>query len=640
MRFTATVRAPAEEQVGSTGATLVKAAFERLGWGVAVNPEHDLGTDLFVMARDERRFDLGQVVGVQVKAGRKKYFKHPSRSGGAVVGWWFRDDDRAHIDAWLSHALPHLIVLHDPASEQSYWAHVTQDAVLSTGKGAKILVPEENTIDTAHRDALLQVAATARTGISLEGSVWTGVASLLPKDRLRHALVVPRLIAPHPNTGFETPVSPVQAVALLTEARSSAFQYSAMKHTDVPALADAVQSPDWGWRLVGALGHRLTTGERDQFQALLDEDTLDAPGRAALTVIVAAELMEAGRVDEAIPLLEDELGRDEAEPVDYAWLRLQHARACVEVGRLHNAREDAAFVQRLRITHPDDITATAIAGVAAMIVFRTTPWTERNVGSVVQGADTAVAWWRTQTIAGALSSFADRTYETWSHDTAVHLDGGDQVNDQLVAAALTANYLGDHGAWRQLYALLGQDRLVRLDRNSDPADARAGLDRLRMAGDDKAIKLAVRQLAVDGPATAITLAAADVDLNQSTHTTGQTDLLLMQHGGDLLDPATAERAVGWLLATLRGPSAFLSRTTPSYLVALQLVDTLAGVVPAAPLEVQEAVIQYLVELPAQSDQAHATSWARVADVLPPDSWGKEAIQRLASRSDDHWSLQR
>ena len=639
MRFTASVRAPAGEQVGSTGATLVKAAFERLGWGVAVNPEHDLGTDLFVMARDERRFDLGQVVGVQVKAGRR-YFRYGSRSGGAVIGWWFRDDDRAHIDAWLSHALPHLIVLHDPVSETSYWAHVTQDAVLSTGKGAKTFVPKENTIDTAHREALLQVAATARAGISLEGSVWTGAASLLPKDRLRHALVVPRLIAPHPNTGFDAPVSPVQAVALLTEARLAAFRYFATKHADVPALADAVQSPDWCWRLVGALGHRLTTGERDQLQALLDEGTPDGPERAALTVIVAAELMEAGRVDEAVPLLEDELSRDEAEPVDYAWLRLQHARACADIGRLDDAREDAAFVQRLRITHPDDITATAIAGVAAMIIFTTTPWAERNVGSVVQGADTAVAWWRTQTIAGALSSFADRTFETWSHDTTIHHGIGDQVNDQLLAAALTANYLGDHGAWRQLYALLGQDKLVRLHRNSDPADARAGLDRLRMAGDDKAIELAVRQLAADGPATAITLAAADVDLNQSTHTTGKADLLLMQYGGDLLDPATAERTAGWLLATLREPSAFLPRTTPSYLVALQLIGTLAGVVPAAPLKTQEAVIQHLIELPAQSDQAHATSWARVADALPPESWGKEAIQRLASRGDDHWPLQR
>jgi len=575
------VRAPEQEQVGSTGATLVKAAFERLGWGVAVNPEHDLGTDMFVMARDERRFDLGQVVGVQVKSGRRKYFRYPSRCRGAVVGWWFRDDDRAHVDAWLSHALPHLIVLHDPVSEQSYWVHVTQDAVVPTGKGAKILVPVENTIDAAHRDALLQVAGTARAGISLEGSVWTGAASLLPKDRLRHALVVPRLIAPHPNAGFDELVTPVQAIALLTEARVTALQHFAVKHADVPALADAVQSPDWGWRLVGALGHRLTTGELDRLQSLLDEGTTDAAERAALTVVFAAELIEAERADEAVPVLEGELGRDEAEPVDYAWLRLQHARACVEVGRLNDAQNDAAFVQRLRITHPDDITATAIAGVAAMIAFSTTPWVDRNVGSVVQGADTAAAWWRTQTVAGALSAFADRTFETWSHDESIHLGGGDQVNDELLAAALTANYLGDHGAWRQLYALLGQDKLVRLNRNSDPADANAGVNSLRIAGDDKALKLAVRQLAVDGPAAAITITAADIDLDQSTHTTGQTDLLLLQHGGDLLDAAVAERTVKWLLSTLRNPSAFLSRTTPSYHVGLQLIDTLAGVVPNA-----------------------------------------------------------
>jgi Domain of unknown function (DUF4365) len=632
------VRAPEQEQVGSTGATLVKAAFERLGWGVAVNPEHDLGTDLFVMARDERRFDLGQVVGVQVKAGRRKYFKYPSRRGGILVGWWFRDDDRAHVDAWLSHALPHLIVLHDPVSEQSYWAHVTQDAVLSTGKGAKILVPKENTIDAAHRDALLQVAATARAGISLEGSAWTGVVSLLPKDRLRHALVVPRLIAPHPNLGFDDPVSPVEAIALLTEARLAALQHFAMKHADVSTLADAVHSPDWGWRLVGALGHRLSTGELSQLQALLDEDTTDATGRAALTVVVAAELMEAGRVDEALPVLEDELGRDEAEPVDHAWLRLQHARACVEVGRLNDARDDAAFVQRLRITHPDDITATAIAGVAAMIVFNTTPWMERNVASVVQGADTTAAWWQTQTVAGALSAFADRTFETWSHDASIQIGGGDQVNDELLAAALTANYLGDHGAWRQLYALLGQDKLVRLNRNSDPADASAGVNSLRMAGDDKALKLAVRQLAADGPATAITITAADIDLDRSTHTTGQTDLLLLQYGGDLVDAAVAERTIKWLLATLRNPSAFLSRTTPSYLIGLQLIDTLAGVVPATPPEVQQAVIKYLIELPTQTDQAHATSWARVAEALPPDAWGEGAMRPLTSRSGDHWAL--
>lgn len=474
--------------------------------------------------------------------------------------------------------------------------------MLSTGKGAKVLVPSENTIDAGNRDALLQVAGTARAGLSREGSAWTGAASLLPKDRLPHALVVPRLIAPHPNSGFGEPVSPVQAVGLLVQARLAAFEHFAERHATVPALADAARSPVWGWRLVSALGHRLTTGELSQLQALLGEGTTDSSERAALTVVVAAELMEAGRADEAVSFLEDELGRDEAEPVDHAWLRLQHARACAEIGRLNDAQDDAAFVQRLRITHPDDITATAIAGVAAMIVFSTTPWTERNVGSVVQGADTAAAWWRTQTVAGALSAFADRTFETWSRNASIRLGGGDQAHDELLAAALTANDLGDHGAWRQLYALIGQDKLVRLNRNSDPADASAGVSALRIAGDDKALRLAIEQLATDGPATSITMTAADIDLDQSTHTTGHADLLLLQHGGDLVDAAAAERTVKWLLATLRDPSAFTSRTTPSYLVALQLIDTLAGVVPAAPPKTQNAVIRYLIDLPAQPDQ--------------------------------------
>jgi hypothetical protein len=273
-----------------------------------------------------------------------------------------------------------------------------------------------------------------------------------------------------------------------------------------------------------------------------------------------------------------------------------------------------------------------------MIVFNTSPWMERNVGSAVQGADTAAAWWRTQTIAGALAAFADRTFRTWSHDASIQIGGGDQVNNELLAAALTANYLGDHGAWQQLYALLGQDKLVRLNRNSDPADASAGVNSLRIAGDEKALELAVRQLAVNGPATAIAIAAADIDLDQSTHTTGQTDLLLLQHSGDLLDATAAERTVKWLLATLRNPSAYLLRTTPSYLVGLQLIDTLAGVVPAAPPEAREAVIKYLIQLPAQSDQAYATSWARVAEALPADAWGEDAMRPLASRSGDHEAL--
>jgi hypothetical protein len=98
-------------------------------------------------------------------------------------------------------------VLHDLEADASYWAHVTPDAVKSTGKGAKILVLKENKIDVAHREPLLRIAATTRSGLPLEGSAWTGPETLLPKDLLRHALIVPRLVAPHPNAGYDTPVT-------------------------------------------------------------------------------------------------------------------------------------------------------------------------------------------------------------------------------------------------------------------------------------------------------------------------------------------------------------------------------------------------------------------------------------------------
>lgn len=134
----------------------MSAAFERLGWGVAENARHDLGTDLFVLARDERLFDLGLVVGIQVKAGQLggRYFREPVRDdGGDVGGWWFRD--LSHIDAWLAHALPHLVVLHDLNTRTSYWTHITDENVVAAGKGAKVLVPCANTVDEQNRDALL-----------------------------------------------------------------------------------------------------------------------------------------------------------------------------------------------------------------------------------------------------------------------------------------------------------------------------------------------------------------------------------------------------------------------------------------------------------------------------------------------------
>lgn len=249
-------RASEQEQKGSTGVSEVTAKFTRLGWGFAEITRHDNGSDLFLMARDARRFDLGLTVGAQVKAG-PSYFGEPERDGaGQLQGWWFRDSDSRHVTDWLRHGLPHIVVMHDLDTRASYWVHVNAEAVVSTGAGSKILVPISNTVDEAHREDLLAVAATLRPAATWEGSVWEGVGSLPAVDRLRHALLVPRLIAPHPNAHPSAPIRPVQGVALLMQARLNDLAQFAKEHQEVPSLDKAVSSEDWTWRFVGLLGKR------------------------------------------------------------------------------------------------------------------------------------------------------------------------------------------------------------------------------------------------------------------------------------------------------------------------------------------------------------------------------------------------
>ena len=53
--------------LGSAGRSAVAGQFEQLDWGVSTNPDHDLGTDLWLMACDAHRLDLMLLVGAPAK---------------------------------------------------------------------------------------------------------------------------------------------------------------------------------------------------------------------------------------------------------------------------------------------------------------------------------------------------------------------------------------------------------------------------------------------------------------------------------------------------------------------------------------------------------------------------------------------
>jgi Inorganic H+ pyrophosphatase/Domain of unknown function (DUF4365) len=101
------VRASPQELTGGVGVSEVTADLQRIGWGpVALNAQHDLGTDLFVQVRDARRFDRGLVVGVQVKGG-PEWFKDPVRAeDGSLLGWWYYEPKVDHFGDWVTPSTP------------------------------------------------------------------------------------------------------------------------------------------------------------------------------------------------------------------------------------------------------------------------------------------------------------------------------------------------------------------------------------------------------------------------------------------------------------------------------------------------------------------------------------------------------
>jgi hypothetical protein len=201
---------------------------------------------------------------------------------------------------------------------------------------------------------------------------------------------------------------------------------------------------------------------------------------------------------------------------------VQLARAYAEIGRTSEARELAASVQAIAVTNSEDVTATAIAGVGATLLFRLQDWFTGELGRTIEASDTAISWWRQQVRGWALAAALERIFISWTRDTSRRWYASDAANDQLVAASINATLIGDHGTWRNIAGLLAKDMLVRLDRHCNVEDLAGGLNALRIGGFHQELGYAVRRIVNDGPAAAAAAAVRSIKLDSLTHTTAQS----------------------------------------------------------------------------------------------------------------------
>lgn len=95
--------------------------------------ESDMGVDMEVeICKNDH--PTGQLLGVQIKTGAS-YFK-TNRYGDVIYR-----GSQTHLDYWLNHSLPIIIILHNPDDNSTIWQKITSETITNTSKGWKVEIP-------------------------------------------------------------------------------------------------------------------------------------------------------------------------------------------------------------------------------------------------------------------------------------------------------------------------------------------------------------------------------------------------------------------------------------------------------------------------------------------------------------------
>lgn len=142
------------------GLRLVRAAVEEgLGWIFRGKLETDVGIDAEAEMVNDDGQATGKLLSLQIKTG-PSYLKEVTVTDSGYV---YRGD-LEHLNYWLQHSLPVLLVLVEPRSQRCHWVEVTSGSARRTTKGWKIKVPFENQITAAQRNQLSLIASRDTLG--------------------------------------------------------------------------------------------------------------------------------------------------------------------------------------------------------------------------------------------------------------------------------------------------------------------------------------------------------------------------------------------------------------------------------------------------------------------------------------------
>jgi hypothetical protein len=120
-----------------------------LGWLFREQrPDYGIDAQIEVVKDNE---PTGKIIAAQIKSG-DSFFQERTADGIVFRG------DTDHLNYWLKHKLPVIVVLYDPTTEKAHWQSVIEEHIERTRKGWKMLIPEHQIIDPFHAEHLESVS--------------------------------------------------------------------------------------------------------------------------------------------------------------------------------------------------------------------------------------------------------------------------------------------------------------------------------------------------------------------------------------------------------------------------------------------------------------------------------------------------
>lgn len=164
---------------GEDGITVLKRIIENdFKWLFRPNhKEHDFGIDAYIDVITEAGHITGKTIAAQVKTG-SSYFNETNN-----FGWVFRGQ-MAHLNYYLNHDIPIIIILVDEINQKVYWCNCDPDKTEKAGDNWKITVPFNSELQISSKSELQKYISPIKDYVSQLETFWALNKRLKASERI------------------------------------------------------------------------------------------------------------------------------------------------------------------------------------------------------------------------------------------------------------------------------------------------------------------------------------------------------------------------------------------------------------------------------------------------------------------------